>query len=119
MSKFKAGRFQGILWGFQILSGLFLVIVLGIHFWFLHFITGASKTMITYEVVAQRLRTPLWKAIDTIFLLLVLYHALNGVRAVLLDYNLSKGLRKTLFVFFAVLAVICFVFGVRIINSIY
>lgn len=116
MNKTKAGRANGIFWGIQLLSGIFLLIVLGAHFWALHFKT-ANQTL-SYQLILSRLSNPLWKVLDTVFLALVLYHALNGVRAIILDFNVSKTMRGLLFWLCVIAAIACFIFGLNTINSV-
>lgn len=116
MNKQKASRAQGVFWGIQIFSGLFLCVAFGLHFWALHY--GTNNKALTYEMISQRFANPVWKIIDIVFLALVLYHALNGLRSMILDFNLSKTARGLLFWFFLILAVACFVFGVNTINSV-
>jgi len=116
MNKIKASRAQGIFWGVQLLSGIFLLIVLGVHFWALHFNTGNQA--LSYQLILSRLSSPAWKVFDTVFLALVLYHALNGVRAIILDFNVSKAMRGLLFWLCVMVAIACFIFGLNTINSV-
>lgn len=116
MNKQKASRANGIFWGIQLLSGIFLLIVLGVHFWAIHYDT--NNAALTYELILKRLSNPAWKIMDTVFLALVLYHALNGLRSIILDFNLNKAMRGLLFWFCVIVAIACFVFGVNTINSV-
>lgn len=116
MNKQKASRANGIFWGIQLLSGIFLLIVLGVHFWALHY--GTNNATLSYELISKRLASPAWKVLDTVFLALVLYHALNGVRSIILDFNISKAMRGLLFWFCVMIAVACFIFGLNTINSV-
>lgn len=69
-------------WFVQRLSGFVLIAFLLIHFVRMHFVIGD----LTYENVAKNLANPYWKTFDLAFLVLALYHGLNGLWAVILDY---------------------------------
>ncbi len=79
-------------WFFQRISGAFLLIALLAHFWVIHFFPPAHGE-ITYHSVMLRLQHPLWKTIDLLFLILGLYHGMNGVMMVIHDYIHTNGLR--------------------------
>ena len=42
---------------------------------------------LTYQAILSRISNPLWQAIDISFLLVALYHGLNGLRNIVLDYS--------------------------------
>ncbi|MBI2252921.1 MAG: hypothetical protein HYU63_09335 [Armatimonadetes bacterium] len=111
-NNFEAKRISGLFWSLQLVSGVVLTAILILHFWVLHY---TSKGELTYDKVAFRISHPIWKAIDLLFLVLALYHGLNGLRAVLLDFGLSKSLEKFLFWSFSFLALILFLFGYQVI----
>ncbi|MDH5405317.1 MAG: succinate dehydrogenase, hydrophobic membrane anchor protein [Candidatus Aminicenantes bacterium] len=93
-------------WLFQRLSGVYLLLIILLHFWFIHY-TGTGE--ITYQQVATRLATPFWKTLDVSFLLLALYHGLNGVWAVAQDWVKRDWLRMLIY---GVIVVVAFIFGV-------
>lgn len=78
-------------WYLQRLSAILISIGLLTHFWVLHFVIVRP---VTFEKVQDRLLTPGWLAFDLILLVLVVYHAFNGLWNVLTDYNPSPKLRK-------------------------
>lgn len=75
-------------WYAHRIAGALLIFLLIAHFWVEHF---ASETLLrgqlTFEAIEARLRNPLWQAIDIAFLFLALYHGLNGLRGIVLDYS--------------------------------
>ncbi len=79
----SGGAFQ---WFFQRISGTFLLIALMIHFWVLHFVPKGAHGEISYNIVMERLKNPYWKALDLMFLLFALYHAMNGLTMLVHDY---------------------------------
>lgn len=76
-----------IAWFLQRLSGLVLVIALGMHFVLLHYLDIDPATHhISFATVAERVSTPFWKTVDLLFLVLAVYHGLNGIWMVICDY---------------------------------
>ena len=42
---------------------------------------------LTYQAILARISNPVWQWIDISFLLIALYHGLNGLRNIVLDYS--------------------------------
>ncbi|MFQ6618847.1 MAG: succinate dehydrogenase, hydrophobic membrane anchor protein, partial [Fidelibacterota bacterium] len=84
----KAGLWP---WLFQRITAIFLVIGLVVHFYVLHFVIEGD---ITFEKVASRLSSPWWITFDLLLLAAVIYHGLNGVWGIILDYNPRVTARK-------------------------
>ncbi len=82
-----------MLWFFQRFSGLVLIVLLLVHFAVLH---GGDGT-VTYEKVAARLATPAWKTFDLLFLVLGIFHGMNGLLMVIRDYAASGWKRGALY----------------------
>jgi succinate dehydrogenase cytochrome b556 subunit len=75
-------------WYLQRITGALLVILLAAHFWVEHFMTAElQRGDLNYATVLARVSNPLWQAIDISFLLVALYHGLNGLRSIVLDYS--------------------------------
>jgi len=93
-------------WLFQRLSGAYVLVIVIIHFWFIHY-GGLGEP--TYQNVAARLTTPFWKTLDVSFLLLALYHGLNGIWAITQDWIKRDGWRMLIY---AIIVVAALIFGV-------
>lgn len=74
-------------WLLQRLSGFLLIVLLATHLLLLHY--GGDQQLV-FASVTIRLQTLLFIIIDTGLLALGLYHGLNGLRNVILDYDLSR-----------------------------
>ena len=75
-------------WYFQRITGGLLLVLLAMHFWVEHFMTApVRRGDLTFQVIASRISNPLWQAIDIGFLLVALFHGLNGLRNIILDYG--------------------------------
>lgn len=80
-------------WFLQRLSGLVLVVLLLAHFAVLH----GGDGVVTYEKVASRLATPEWKTFDLLFLVLGIFHGMNGLLMVIRDYAAPGWKRGALY----------------------
>ena len=75
-------------WYLQRITGAMLVILLAAHFWVEHFMTAElQRGDLTYAAIRARVSNPAWQYIDISFLLVALYHGLNGLRNIVLDYS--------------------------------
>jgi len=78
-------------WYLQRISGALLLLLLIAHFWVEHYVAdNVRRGELTYQIVLARVSHPYWQVIDISFLLIALYHGLNGVRNILLDYNFNR-----------------------------
>ena len=105
MGSGRSGAFE---WLFQRVSGVVLAILLGLHFILLHY---AGSGVVSYEEVAPRLANPYYKALQLLFLVLGLYHAMNGVKLLIDDYVHHEGWRILLTVANWVVTLAFFLFG--------
>lgn len=96
-------------WLLQRVSAAFLLFFLGAHLWVLHFALGDERIM--FERVRERLQTPFFQVVDTALLAVVLYHALYGVRSIILDFRVQGAGKQILTWGFVVLGIIGFVYG--------
>jgi len=97
-------------WILQAASGILLVILLTVHFIAQHF-TGGEGVLSYHEVIAY-LRNPAALLLEVVFLICALFHALGGVRAILLDLGLSEEQERRVNQSLTVVGVVLFVYGV-------
>ena len=75
-------------WYMQRITGAALVPLLIAHFWVEHFETATLlRGDLSYAAILSRIANPWWQAIDIGFLLIALYHGLNGLYGIVLDYS--------------------------------
>lgn len=108
MKYLGSGRSGAFAWLFQRVSGVTLIVILGVHFILLHY-SGAGK--ISYDTVAPRLADPYYKAFQLLFLAMAVYHCMNGLKLVLDDYVSSPGWRVLLTTLNWVVCGALFIFG--------
>lgn len=83
----RAGSGQ---WVMQRASAVLLVGLAALHFALQHFTSDAVSTGLT---VATRLNNPYWQAYYVVFIVLAMYHGINGVVGIVRDYNPKRSLR--------------------------
>ena len=86
---------RAINWYLQRITGAALLVLLIMHFWVEHF-TAEVRTPagLTFEVIQRRFfQNPWFVAIDITFLFIALYHGLNGIRNICLDYTWGTRFR--------------------------
>ena len=77
-----------ISWYLQRITGALLIILLTAHFWVEHFMSAEMRRGdLSYQAILSRISNPVWQFIDIAFLLVALYHGLNGLRNIILDYS--------------------------------
>jgi succinate dehydrogenase / fumarate reductase membrane anchor subunit len=79
-------------WLIQAISGLLLVVLLGMHWVAQHYI--AVGGLRTYVEVVGYLRHPLVFILEAAFLIVVTVHALFGVRAILIDLGVGRRVNQ-------------------------
>ncbi|GBD11869.1 hypothetical protein HRbin23_01549 [bacterium HR23] len=81
-------------WLLQRLSALALILLLGVHIWVTHFAdigkvtAGQQEELVLFHLVGLRLRTLVFLLVDGALLGLALFHGLNGLRGVFLEWRL-------------------------------
>lgn len=81
-------------WLWQVITGVGLVVLLGLHIIAQHFI--ARGGLRDFAAVLVYLRSPVFLVLEVLFLVVVATHAMLGVRAILLDFGPSAHTEKWL-----------------------
>jgi succinate dehydrogenase hydrophobic anchor subunit len=97
-------------WVWQALSGVGLVILLSLHMIVHHFVVEGGLR--DYQQVLAYVGNPLVVAVEVIFLVVVTYHAVVGVRAILFDLDLSERSKTLITRALTVVGVIMLAWGV-------
>lgn len=79
-------------WLWQVISGVGLLFLLGLHIIANHFI--ARGGLRDFADVLAYLRNPVFLVLEVLFLVVVASHAMLGIRAILLDFGLSDRAEK-------------------------
>lgn len=102
-------------WLLQRVSGLFLVYFLGVHVVAIHL---ARAWKVDAASVIDRLQgQPLWGLFYLVFIPVALYHGLNGLWALVLDYAPTRGVRQAYLVGLWAVGVAATLFGGWVLNG--
>jgi succinate dehydrogenase hydrophobic membrane anchor protein len=87
-------------WLFQRITAVLLIVCLATHLIFTHIFSIGD---VNYNTIGERVAHGAYTAVDLILLVAGIYHALNGLRMVLMDYwfgrrKLALGLNIVLWV---------------------
>ena len=99
-------------WLWQVVTGIGLVVLLGLHIIANHFI--AKGGLRDYAAVVSYLRNPLILMLEVLFLICVTTHALLGIRAIFLDFGISESTEKRLTKILNVAGVLTVLYGLVI-----
>lgn len=81
-------------WLLQRVTGICLVFLIAVHTAIAHY--GVPEGGLSYEWVATRMAKPLWKLFYLFFLVLCIYHGLNGIWMMVQDYVHRDGWRVSI-----------------------
>ncbi|MFH1484810.1 MAG: succinate dehydrogenase, cytochrome b556 subunit [Chloroflexota bacterium] len=100
-------------WLLQRVTAVIIAIIIAVHLWIQHF--GVPITdPVTYQEVVERLRNPLFLLLDIVFLAAGLFHAVNGLRAIFLDFGLGRRGEAALNISAVIAGIALFGFGLII-----
>lgn len=94
-------------------TAIALVFFMALHMIIVHYPPGT----IDFSRVLERLVNPVWKAIDIVFLAVVLLHGMGGLYAVIIDSDRTIGFRKLLAGTIISISLLAFVYGTVTILS--
>lgn len=106
----KKNNAAGAFWLVQAITGLLLVVLLGLHMVAHHFVTEGGLR--NYQDVLAYVSNPAIFVIEIIFLLVVTPHAMLGLRAILQDLGLSQQAAKTVDGLLTVAGIIIIIYGI-------
>jgi succinate dehydrogenase hydrophobic membrane anchor protein len=81
----QPGGGGSLTWILQVVSGVLLVLLLGVHIVMQHFV--ASGGLRDYAQVVSYLSNPVVVAVESLFVIVLIWHAMLGLRSVLLDFG--------------------------------
>jgi succinate dehydrogenase / fumarate reductase membrane anchor subunit len=101
---------EGWGWLMQALTGILLIVLLGLHMVANHFIVEGGLR--TYADVLAYVSDPIIIVLEIAFLLAVTYHALLGLRAVIFDLGLSAAQERGVTAALTVLGLVMIGYGI-------
>lgn len=105
---------RAINWYLQRITGAALLVLLIMHFWVEHFAAEVrTPAGLTFEVIQNRFfQNPWFVAVDITFLFIALYHGLNGIRGICLDYSWGMRFRTPITIAIVVVGIVVAYWGV-------
>ena len=91
---YQSGKSGASPWFLQRATGLILAIVMIFHYLLMHYNIDSGHT---YEAVLARMQNPLYKMLQGTFVVLGLYHGIQGSWNVFRDFKMSPWLSYTLY----------------------
>jgi succinate dehydrogenase / fumarate reductase, membrane anchor subunit len=104
------------LWLFKIITGVLVVVILAIHFIVQHLVNPDG--LLTFQQVVQWVSNPWVAFMEGTFVVLAVFHALLGVRSVLLDLRPSQGVIRVIDVTFSIVGVVAIIYGIWLLRAI-
>jgi succinate dehydrogenase hydrophobic anchor subunit len=82
-------------WRATALSGLAVLVLVTVHMVAHHFVVEQVGGLRTYRQVLEYIGNPVILVLEAVFLVVVTWHAMLGLRSVLFDLGLSSRMRTT------------------------
>lgn len=102
---------ESTLWLLQILTGIILIILIGVHLSTFSTILGGGYPMnLRWENVLERGKNLGYTAFYVLFLAIVLYHANYGLRTILIELTGGRG-ERIINIILLIIGVIAFLYG--------
>ncbi len=106
----KGARALGsIQWLFQAASGAFIIFFLGVHLYVAH-INGGSPVEL-FDTVVANLSNPWWLAFFLVFVWIVTYHGLNGVKGIIFETGISQKSRRIVSYLLTAVFIVSVIYG--------
>ena len=116
MYKFQSSRSSGSFsWVMQRITGIVLVVVMISHYILMHYHPENGHT---YEAVLARMQSSWYRVLDLTFIVLGMYHGLNGIWAIFRDYRLKQWQTITILSLITIFGVAFTLWGIKTIIQI-
>ncbi len=89
-------------WILHRLSGVALISYLGLHIWVIHHIAKGPEE---FNTLMRFLISPIFKLLELGLFGIILYHALNGIRIILIDLGWAAELKAQKITFWALVGI--------------
>ena len=98
-------------WVLQVVTGAALLVLVVVHLVAQHFVVDAPGGLRDHASVLEYLGSPMIVVIESLFMLAVTWHAMLGIRSILLDLGLSATGRRRVTVGLTALGVVTLGYG--------
>lgn len=116
MFKYHQSRTTGSTsWVIQRITGLILVVIMIGHYILMHYMPENGHT---YDAVLARMQSNWYRVLDLTFVVLGMYHGLNGVWGIFRDYKMKPWQSITVFSVILILGIAFTLWGIKTILDI-
>jgi succinate dehydrogenase hydrophobic anchor subunit len=98
-------------WRFTALTGVAVLALVTVHMVAHHFVVQAVGGLRSYRQVLEYIGNPVIAVIESLFLVVVTWHAMLGLRSVLFDFGLGTRMRRFVNVALVVVGSLTVVYG--------
>ena len=98
-------------WVLQVVTGAALLVLVVVHLVAQHFVADAPGGLRDHASVLEYLGNPVMVVVESLFMLAVTWHAMLGLRSILLDLGLSATGRRRAAVGLTALGVVTLAYG--------
>lgn len=104
------------LWFLKLILGPLILVLLGLHFVVNHLV--APGGLLSWADVVAYYQSPLIPAVEILFLITVVVHALLGVRSIILDLNPGRRVLTFLDWLFLLIGLVSIIYGIWLVTVI-
>jgi succinate dehydrogenase hydrophobic anchor subunit len=104
------------LWLLKIITGVLVVLILGVHLVVNHLVSPDG--LLTFQQVVVYLSNPWVALMEGTFLVLAVFHALLGVRSVVLDLHPSVRMIRGMDIVFSIVGIVAIIYGIWLLRAI-
>ena len=100
----------GAYWLVQVITGLLLIFLLGLHMIAHHFV--AEGGLRNFEEVIAYISNPIIFVLEVLFLIVVTPHAMLGLQNIVMDLGPSESATRTITWVFRILTIVILAYGI-------
>ncbi len=104
----------GLGWAWQAITGALLLVLLTLHMIANHFVVQGGLR--DYQAVIAYITNPIILPLETLFLIVVSWHGLLGLRAVIFDFGLSARTERVVTRVLLAVWVVTVVYGIALLT---
>ena len=101
-------------WFLQRITGVVLLFVMIGHYILMHYNIDSGHT---YSAVLERMQNPFYKGLQMTFVVLGIYHGINGTWSIIRDFKLKKAISWTLYAMLVISGVVFGLIGITTLLS--
>ena len=105
---------SAVSWFLQRVTGIVLLFVMIGHYILMHYNIDSGHS---YEAVLSRMQNPFYKGLQMTFVVLGIYHGINGTWSVIRDFKLNQVVTWTLYSLLVISGVVFGLIGITTLMS--